>query len=139
MRHTTNVESKNRGNPGKHSGNDMSVVRPNSTAPARLKGVWLSVLIGLMQAAPILETEAAEPKALTSPDGRIKVSVQMSSLGTLERPRWSATFQGKPILTECALGLQTANAGDLMVGARVLRQRNRWVDERVAVLFGKAD
>jgi len=109
-------------------------------ARALQKGVWLlSVQVGLLLTAVVLETEAGEINRLSSPDGRIKVSVQMPSPGTLERPRWSATFHGKPILTECALGLQTADAGDLMAGARVLRQRSRSVDERVAVLFGKAD
>src|SRR5437867_3816445 len=116
----------------------MKARRFNSAARAPHKRVWLSVLIGLLRAAGVIDTEAGERNLLSSPDGRIQVSVQMPSPGTLERPSWSATFHGKPILTECGLGLQTADAGDLMVGARVLHQRTRSVDERVPVLFGKA-
>ena len=55
-----------------------------------------------------------------------------------EKPRWSASFRGKPMLTDCKLGLQTADAGDLLAGARALRERNRSVDQRIRVLFGKS-
>jgi alpha-glucosidase len=102
-------------------------------------GARLSVFIASLWVAGVHDTEAAEIYLLNSPDGRIKVSVQMPSPGTVESPRWSATFHGKPILTDCALGIQTADDGNLMVGARVLRQRSRSVDKRVPVLFGKAD
>src|SRR2546425_11726249 len=115
------------------------VCLPESNMKASRSNCVLSVLIGVLAPAVVLDTEAGETTRLNSPDGRIKISVQMPSPGTLERPRWSASFHGKPILTECALGLQTADTGDFMVGARVLRQRGRSVDERVPVLFGKAD
>src|SRR6266853_4491510 len=106
----------------------------------RQHGILLvSVLIGLVLAAVVLNAQAGETKPLTSPDGAISVSVRMPTHGTIERPRWSATFHGRSILIECALGLHTADAGDLMIGARVLHQRSRSVDERVPVLFGKAD
>src|SRR5438093_8107107 len=117
----------------------MKAPRSNSAARALQKGVWLSVLIGLLRVAGVLDTEAGEIKVLNSPDGRIQVSVRMPAPGTVERPRWSATFHGKPVLKECGLGLQTADACDLMVGARVLRERSRSVDDCVPVLFGKAD
>lgn len=103
------------------------------------KGVCLSLMIGLLLAGSLFDAKAAEVSLLASPDGRIKVSIQMPAPGSVERPRWSATFRGKPILTECGLGLQTADADDLMVGARVLHERRRSVDERVRVLFGKSD
>ena len=93
--------------------------------------MWALVLPG---------TQAGESAhLLTSPDARIKVSLKMPAPGTLDRPRWSASFHGRPILTECTLGLQTADAGELMAGARVVKKRTRWVDQRVPVLFGKAD
>ncbi len=95
--------------------------------------------MGFWSATGHLDTQAGESNLLSSPDGRIKVSIQMPTRWTAERPQWSATFHGMPILTKCGLGLQTADAGDLMVGARVLHQRRTSVDERVPVLFGKAD
>ena len=76
---------------------------------------------------------------LNSPDDRIQVSIQMPAPGSVERPRWSATFRGKQILTDCRLGLQTADAGDLMAGVRVARERSRSVNPRVRVLFGRSD
>jgi alpha-glucosidase len=103
------------------------------------KGVWLPAMIGLLLGAIGPGAGAAEATKLISPDGRIKVSIQMPAPGSAESPRWSATFRGKPLVTECGLGLQTADAGDLMAGARVLRERRRSVDVRVPVRFGKSD
>jgi alpha-glucosidase len=76
---------------------------------------------------------------LTSPDHRLQVSLQLPATDSAERPCWSATFQGQPLLTNCTLGLQTADAGELMAGARLVRVRNRSEDQRIPVLFGKAD
>jgi alpha-glucosidase len=91
-----------------------------------------------LAAASLLEAAAGEPYRLSSPDGRIQVSITMPAPGSVEGPRWSAAFRGKPMLSECGLGLQTAD-GDLMVGARVVQEQGRSVNERVPVLFGKAD
>ncbi len=99
----------------------------------------LPVLCGLLLAASVGNAGAGDIHLLNSPDGRIRVSIQMPAPGSVERPRWSATFHAKPILTDCGLGLQTADAGDLMIGARVLHARSRSVNERVPVLFGKSD
>jgi alpha-glucosidase len=77
--------------------------------------------------------------ALSSPDGRIRVSIQMPENDTVDRPRWSATFEGKSILTDCGLGLETADAGDLMAGVRIVHHSTRSHDQRIPVLFGKAD
>src|SRR5215470_4499802 len=76
---------------------------------------------------------------LTSPDKRIQVTVEMPAAGSTQRPHWSATLRGKPILTGCQLGLQTADAGDLMAGVQVKHARERSINQRVPVLFGKAD
>ncbi len=103
------------------------------------KGACLSVTFGLFLAAGASHAAAGKPDLLVSPDGRIRISIQMPEKGSAESPRWSATLGGKPILTGCGLGLATADAGDWMVGARVLRARRRSVDERIRVLFGKSD
>src|SRR4051812_16359095 len=88
-----------------------------------------------------ITSSRAEPRQvhrLTSPDGRIEVSIQMPVPDSVASPRWSATFHGKQILTDCRLGLQTADGGDLMTG-EVARERSRSVDKRIPVLFGKSD
>src|SRR5258706_4935703 len=85
-------------------------------------------------------SSAAEVRrVLTSPDGRIQVSIQMPATNSAERPRWSATFRGSAILSGCGLGLQTAAAGELMAGVHVVREHHRSVDHRIPVLFGKSD
>jgi alpha-glucosidase len=99
----------------------------------------LCVVIGLLLAAGTLSAEADEANLLNSPDGAIQVSIQMPAAGSDQRPRWSASFHGKPILKECGLGLQTADTGDLMAGVRVVRQRRRSEGQRIRVLFGNAD
>ena len=76
---------------------------------------------------------------LASPDRRIQITVQLPGAGSTERPRWSATFRGKPVLTDCRLGLQTADAGELMEGVKVIRARQRSVNQRVRVLYGRSD
>jgi alpha-glucosidase len=111
----------------------------HSRAGSPKTGLCLSFMIGLLLAANVLDAEPGQVHPLTSPDGRLQVSIQMPAPGSVERPRWSAAFRAKPILTECGLGLQIADAGDLMVGARVLHERSRAVDERVPVRFGKSD
>lgn len=102
------------------------------------KGVRWTLMSGLLVAGSVFEAPAEQTNFLSSPDGRIRVSIQMPGPGSAERPRWSASFRGKPLLTGCGLGLQPADAGDLMAGARVLQEHRRAVDERVPVLFGKS-
>jgi len=63
----------------------------------------------------------------------------MPAPGSRQRPGWSATFRGRPVLSQCEASLQIAGGGDVMAGARVVGERTRSVDERVPVLFGKAD
>jgi alpha-glucosidase len=86
-----------------------------------------------------VKAQARDIQPLTSPDGRIEVSIRMPAPGSTGRPRWSAVFQGKPILSECELGLQTSDAGDLLAGVNVRRERRRSVNRRIQVLFGKSD
>jgi alpha-glucosidase len=63
----------------------------------------------------------------------------MTTGGETDHPRWSASFRGKPVLADCRLGLETADSGDVMAGARVVRQSRRSRNKRIPVLFGKAD
>jgi alpha-glucosidase len=77
-------------------------------------------------------------EVLKSPDARIQVSIQIPAAGAAEKPRWSATFRGRPILENCDLGLQTADAGELFSGVGLVNERRRSVDERILVLFGKS-
>jgi len=62
----------------------------------------------------------------------------MPAPGSAETPCWSAAFRGKAILQDCRLHLEAAGEGNLLAGVRVLRERQRSVDSRVRVLFGKA-
>ncbi len=106
--------------------------RPRSS---RRKEALLSLILLLA----LSYARAAEPDLLSSPDGRIQVSMHMPAPGSAERPRWSGTFRGEPILVGCRLGLQTADAGELLAGTRVLEKTSRTSDQRVPVLFGKSD
>ena len=114
-----------------------SLLAPPSSVPSIvLRGCLWVVLFGFVSAA---RGDEGEGNLLASPDGRIAVSIQMPALGSREPPRWSAAFRRKQVLRDCRLGLQTADAGDLMSGARVLRERRHSRDERVQVPFGRFD
>lgn len=93
----------------------------------------------LLASAAAPEAHGVESRSLKSPDGRIRVTVQLPAPGSIEGPRWSAAFRGKLLLTECGLRLQTAGAGDLFAGVKVVREKTRSVDEQLKVLFGKSD
>jgi alpha-glucosidase len=99
-------------------------------------GVALACLliIGGQQAA-----RADAAIALHSPDGRLTVQIHMPFPGSADTPRWSANFRGKTILSDCRLSLEVADGGELLAGVRVRSEHNRSGDERVPVLFGKAD
>src|SRR5579863_3330594 len=80
-----------------------------------------------------------EPRSLASPDGRIQVSIRLPPADSTGRPRWSAKFRGKPLFTDCRLGLQTLDADDVVASLRLLHERDRSVDQTVRVWFGKTD
>ncbi|MFO1501762.1 MAG: glycoside hydrolase family 97 catalytic domain-containing protein [Verrucomicrobiota bacterium] len=88
---------------------------------------------------PSLGAGQIQSAQLSSPDDRIRVSIQWPVAGTTDRPIWSATFRGQPILTNCGLGLQTAEAGELLAGSKLAGKEDHSVRERIPVLFGRAD
>jgi len=92
--------------------------------------------------AMLLRGQAAPPDLqheLSSPDKRLAVHVRLPEPGSKELPRWSATLHGKPLLQDCRLGLVLAGPLDLLAGAHTTVVERRVHDERIAVLFGKAD
>ncbi len=97
------------------------------------------VLVGMAVIGPEKAVRADSPSTLHSPDGRLGVQIHMPPPGSAETPRWSATFRGKTILSDCRLSLEVADAGDLLAGVRIRNQRSRSADARVPILFGKAD
>src|ERR1051326_1116530 len=86
-----------------------------------------------------LAAHADRPALLQSPDGRLRVQIQMPTPGSSDTPRWSATFRGAPLLHDCRLSLKVAEMGDLLAGVQVRNERRRSANNRVRVLFGKAD
>ncbi len=82
---------------------------------------------------------AEQVDTFSSPDGGIVLSVTMPAADSAEQPRWSASYRGERVLAECSLGLQTADAGELLAGARAAQKRTRLVERRIPVLFGRAD
>ena len=110
-----------------------------NSQPVNFRAAHLAALLACLIVAGAGSLRASEPDVLTSPDGRIEVSIAMSANQAGARSHWSASFRGKPILSNCGLGLETVDAGDLLAGARVVQLSRRAVDERIPVLFGKAD
>jgi alpha-glucosidase len=97
------------------------------------------LLITLYIASVTAYSRAEDASPLFSPDGRIKVFFHLSSPDSNENPTWSASFKGKPILSDCHLGLQVGDGGDVLTGARLLREQNRSSDQGIQVLFSKTD
>ena len=80
---------------------------------------------------------ADAPQPLASPNGRIAVQFEMPAPGSAEVPRWSATFRGKALMTDCRLSLEVADGGDMAAGVRLRSEKRRAGNQRVRVLFGK--
>lgn len=83
--------------------------------------------------------DLSSDNTLSSPDQRIQVSLHLPSGEASEKPWWSASFRGQPVLTHCELGLQTISGGELLAGARLVRDEYHSMARRIPVLFGKAD
>jgi hypothetical protein len=95
-------------------------------------------LLGAILALHVFSVAGADLPALVSPNGLIRVGVRMPQPGTAERPKWEAAFRGKQILSNCELGLETKDGGELLAGVQILDERSRSVDEPVTVHFGKS-
>lgn len=120
----------------------LSLIKCNPTNPSSgqsrlFKGERLLLVAAWLAVAGFLPGATRPEHVLSSPDGRLRVSLVMPTPGSMEHPYWSATFRGNPILAKCRLGLQTAEAGDLLAGAHVLESSTRSVDESVPMPFGK--
>lgn len=107
-------------------------------APFTLLRRHVTSLAGFALSLALQSGATADLQTLGSPDGRIRVEARMPQPGTGERPSWGASFRGRPILSNCLLGLETVDNGELLAGARVLDDRSRKVDETVKVHFGKS-
>ncbi|HLH53683.1 MAG TPA: glycoside hydrolase family 97 protein [Verrucomicrobiae bacterium] len=83
--------------------------------------------------------DPAQGHALQSPNGRIRVAVQMPGAPPNDQIQWSATFAGKPLVSGCHLGLQSKDGGELLAGSRLKRATHRSQNKTIPVLFGKSD
>lgn len=100
---------------------------------------WIPRLAAACLLAVSICLGAERPRhQLNSPDGRLKVNIDFPS-GPGQRPLWSAAFRGKSILSDCRLGLETSDAGELMAGVELVKKQERSSNERVAIPFGRAD
>jgi alpha-glucosidase len=76
---------------------------------------------------------------IRSPDGRIEVRLNAPIADSENVPTWSASFKGAEVLKGCELGLKLKADGELLAGARIEGETRHSVDQRIPVLFGKAD
>ncbi|MCC7376524.1 MAG: glycoside hydrolase family 97 protein [Verrucomicrobiales bacterium] len=103
----------------------MSLVRLS-----RLRFAFLSLAL-----APFL---SVAERSISSPDGRLRVSLQWPTADSSATPRWSATFRGNALLHDCELGLHLRGLGNLCSGAKPTAEHHRNVDELIPVLHGKS-
>lgn len=99
----------------------------------------MPVLLLLLLFSGLDHASAGEIHTLRSPDESVVLSVEMPAPSLDSRPTWSVGYRGEILLKNCGLGLETKEAGDLLAGARLLEKRTRAVEQRIRVLFGKAD
>ena len=96
-------------------------------------------VISLFSTSYCSDKSLAQTSIIKSPDTRLVVNLRMPPRNTSETPRWTLSFGGKSILSDCRLSLEVAGAGDLLAGAQLRKVRSRTADQRVRILFGKAD
>ncbi|MBL9169827.1 MAG: glycoside hydrolase family 97 N-terminal domain-containing protein, partial [Verrucomicrobiales bacterium] len=94
--------------------------------------------MGLLTLSSAVSGAFAQPIVLDSPDSRIHVAINLPAPDSAATPSWSASFQGEVLFTNCHLSLQTAQAGDLMSGIRVLKETRRTRNQRIQVLHGRS-
>jgi len=95
-------------------------------------------MLALWWPAGAQTADATDLTMLTSPNSAIVVRIQMPHPGSAETPQWSATYRGQPLLGG-RLALKAAGEGEMLAGARLLAERSAAADQRIPVLFGKAD
>ncbi len=98
--------------------------------------MFAALVLGWMGTMPV--GAASNVQSLSSPDGRIRVLIELPEPTSGDRPRWSAEFRGRQLLADCQAGLKTVDGGELLAGVRLVRERRRSVNDRIPVLFGKA-
>lgn len=103
------------------------------------QGPRLSLLLATALLLQVATLHAADSGQLNSPDGRIQVLVQMPDGAPDRQPVWSARFRGQIIFTNCVLGLETLQSGNLLQGVKVAKVAHRTVNDRIPVLFGRSD
>jgi alpha-glucosidase len=112
-------------------------VEPSGPARFHTQTLVLLVATAFITAAVSDVCAAGQTYRLHSPDKHIETSISVPDLTTHGKPDWSATFNGLALFTDCALGLQTTDAGELLAGARLLHESHGYRNERIPVLFGK--
>lgn len=94
----------------------------------------------LLVALPVTaQGDAAPAIEVTSPNARIALRVAFPEPGSSESPRWSLAVAGVTQLEGGRMGLVIEGDGELLAGATAHELARRTRDERIAVLFGKAD
>lgn len=88
---------------------------------------------------PLCVHSADGPRRLVSPLGRIEVTIELPQAPSANSPTWSAKLNGHPMFSNCRLGLELKETGQLLAGASVTAESRRSVDQTVPVLFGRAD
>lgn len=100
----------------------------------------LALAFTLLQSTPSATQEPADPSyELRSPDRRLVVTLNVPSADRGAAPRWSASLDGRPLLTDCRLGWREENGDEPFTGAQVTAVNRARRDARISVLFGKAD
>src|SRR5207247_6196453 len=116
VRSFSSKATRNGTHPKRHRSTKESTVsfnntrRPQNRPPALTARAFLRITVFVLLLDTADDARAEVTHRLASPDRRIQITVQLPGAGSTERPRWSATFRGKPVLTDCRLGLQTADA-----------------------------
>ena len=93
------------------------------------------ILVSAAFATPALSQNSTD---LSSPNGRIAVRIRTPEAGSAAAPTWTAAFMGRPTVSG-RLGLEAAGEGDLLSGVRASTVRRASVNQRIPVLYGKAD
>lgn len=87
----------------------------------------------LMTAVALVAALAAQGAEITSPSGAFRLTADTDSNGT---PRYSLTYKGKPIVTDCRLGL-TADEARFVDGFKVTGSETRSNDETWKPVWGE--